>query len=538
MPQVKEGISSKSRGIAAPRVFWPAAVIIVGIVAAAILQPEAVGEALAAANKSVVNNVGWYYVLVVCAFILFSIWIAVSDSGKIVLGKDDDEPEFSLVSWFTMLFSAGMGIGLVFWGVAEPLNHFNSPPPGTPDNTAAIAREAFDTTFLHWGLHAWAIYVVIGLAVAYVVHRRGFPVSIRWALYPLLGDKVKGWFGDLVDVLAIVGTMFGVATSLGFGVKQVGAGLEHVGAIETATNTVLVVLIVAITAVAIVSVVTGVDKGIKYLSNLNIGLAVVLLSAVFILGPTLFIVTDFAQSLGSYFSRIIELSFRTFAFEGEEGQAWLGGWTTTYWGWWVSWAPFVGIFIARISRGRSIREFVAGVLLVPTLVTFLWFAVMGGAALHREIFGDKGLIDPENGVSTNNALFQLLDPLPGGTILAVLAIVVIIIFFVTSSDSGSFVIDMLASGSQNPPIWSRVFWATMEGSVAAALLLAGGGGLKALQTMSILLAIPFTIIMILMMAGLVKALSREAREYKRAERRLLADEIAGIISRDKEKASK
>ncbi len=526
--------------ITAPRVFLPAAGLITFFVVLTLAMPGRTGDLLKKANGTVVGDMGWYYVIVVSTFVFFAAWLAFSPVGNLVLGKDDEEPEFGLGSWFAMLFAAGMGIGLVFWGVAEPLNHFDAPPPGTGEAAASRADVAFDVTFLHWGLHAWAIYVIVGLAVAYAVHRKGRPISIRWALEPLLGaDRVKGWIGDAIDIIAVVGTLFGVATSLGFGVKQIGAGLIYLGLVDvdadtgSASKLVLVVLILAITALATLSVATGIDKGIRYLSNINMGLAGVLLLAVLALGPTVFLLSDFVQSLGSYVQAFFRLSFQTLAFEGQDGKAWLSGWTTFYWGWWISWAPFVGVFIARISRGRTVREFVAGVLLVPTLVTFLWFSVMGGSAVYREMFGDGGLIDPEDGVSTDSALFQLLDGLPAGTVLSVIAIFLIVVFFVTSSDSGSFVVDMLASGGiSTPPVWSRIMWATLEGLVAAALLLASGdAGLGALQTMAILLAAPFSIVMILMMFSTAKALLLEHGQRERTERRLLADEVAGEIVR-------
>lgn len=532
-PPATEPPSGGSRlEITAPRVFWPAAGLILAVAVLAIAFPTATGETLQTLNDAVIKDLGWYYILLVSGFVLVSLAIALSPLGRIVLGKDDEDPDFGILAWFAMLFAAGMGIGLVFWGVAEPLSHFAAPPPGTGESMAAKARAATDVTYLHWGLHAWAIYVVVGLAVAWAVHRKGHPVSIRWALKPVLGDRVNGWIGDLVDIVAIVGTLFGVATSLGFGVSQVASGMEFLGWVGEVTDGLLVILIVAITGLAIASVATGLDKGIKILSNANMVTAGVLLTLVLILGPTVFILSDFVSSIGSYLQNFFRLSFQTLSFQGEDGQAWVSGWTTFYWGWWMSWAPFVGVFIARISKGRTVREFIIGVLLVPTSVTFLWFAVMGGSALYREMFGGGGLISAEGKVDQTSALFQLLDGLPGAAILSVIAMVLIIVFFVTSSDSGSFVIDMLSSGGDpNPPVWSRVMWASLEGLVAAALLLAGAGGLGALQTMAILLAFPFSFVMIGMVISVVKELVRENGRLDRAERRLLADEIAGDIAR-------
>lgn len=532
---VQDGLRPGAR-IRAPRVFWPAAGILLVFVGLAVVAPEWLGETIDSVQSTVITDLGWYYVLLVSIFIFFGLFVAFAPVGNVVLGKDDEDPEFGLKSWFAMLFAAGMGIGLVFWGVAEPLNHFASPPPGTADDEASAARAAMDSTFLHWGLHAWGIYVVVGLAVAYAVHRKGRPVSIRWALEPLLGDRVKGVLGDVIDVVAIVGTLFGVATSLGFGVSQVGAGLQYLGVVDDSTTTLKVLLIIGITAIAVLSVATGVDKGIKWLSNINMGMAGLLVVLVAILGPTVFILSDFVQQLGSYLGNFFTLSFRTLPFEGDDGSAWLGGWTTFYWGWWISWAPFVGVFIARISRGRTVREFVIGVLLVPTLVTFIWFSVMGGSAIYREMFGEGGLVGKDGAVSTDQALFQLLDGFPASGLLSVVAMILVIVFFVTSSDSGSFVVDMLATGGDlEPPVWSRVFWAVLEGAVAATLLVAGavtgGDGLTALQTMAILLALPFSLVMIGMMVATGRALMYEHRLNQRAERRLFAAEVAGEIAR-------
>ncbi|GAB2687873.1 BCCT family transporter [Thalassiella azotivora] len=501
------------RGSIAPYVFWPALVLIGGFVLFAAIAPETAGEAIGGVQSGIIDSLGWYYVLLIAAFVVFCLWVGASRFGDIRLGRDDQAPEFGLRSWFAMLFSAGMGIGLVFWGVAEPLNHFVAPRPGFEGDTEASAAQAITQTYLHWGVHAWAIYVVVGLAVGYAVHRRGRPVSIRWAVEPLLGDRVKGRLGDLIDVVAVVGTVFGVATSLGFGVAQIAAGFEFTG-IADSTTALQVGLVVGITAVATMSVVTGLGRGIKWLSNVNMGLAVAILLAVLVLGPTIFLLREFVQSFGDYFANVVRLTFNVSAFRGEEGEAFQAAWTTFYWGWWISWAPFVGVFIARISRGRTIREFVTGVLVVPTLVSFLWFSVMGGTALYREIFGGGGLVGEDGTVGTEAALFGMLDGLPGGSVIVGVAILLIVTFFVTSSDSGSLVVDMLASGGDpDPPVWSRVLWAVLEGAVAAVLLVvgaaSGANALSALQTASIITALPFSLVMILMMVSLVKVLRHE-----------------------------
>ena len=528
-----EELATAQSGGLALRVFVPSAAIIIGFVLAAVIWPESMNNGLAKANEYVVNTIGWYYVLLTFVFVIFAIWLAISEYGDIKLSKDDEEPEFGYLSWFAMLFSAGMGIGLMFWGVAEPLFHFAGPPPGTEEGSAAdMANAAMGRTFLHWGLHAWAIYIIVGLGVAYAVHRRKLPVSIRYALKPLLGDRAEGWIGDLIDIVAIVGTLFGVATSLGFGVAHVSAGLNFIGIVDSSGAWLQVALIAGITVIATASVVSGVDKGIKWLSNINLSLAGLLLVFVLVAGPTLFLLNDMVQSIGYYLQNFFSMSFSTFAYQ-EEGPAWLGSWTTYYWGWWISWSPFVGIFIARISKGRTVREFITGVLLVPTLLTTAWFTIMGGTALHREIFGGGGLIGDDGSVSTNEALFQMLDGLPGGPFLAGLAIIMIIIFFVTSSDSGSFVVDMIANGGNpNPPVWSRVMWALLEGAIAAVLIVAGaaagveGGGLASLQTMAIITAAPFTLVMVGMCISLVKAFIAEDKERDRIERKVMARELA------------
>lgn len=537
--------------IAYPRVFVPAAGLLLVFVAITSIWPKAVGDWLTTANTNVVQELGWWYIGLVTSFVFFSIWLAASHMGNVVLGKDGEEPEFALGSWFAMLFAAGMGIGLVFWGAAEPLWHFGNTPPGTAaEDPAEAARSAMDTTFLHWGLHAWAIYVVVGLAVAYAVHRKGRPVSLRWALEPVLGDRVRGFWGDVIDVIAILGTLFGVATSLGLGVTQIGAGLGYLDVIDEPGTWLLIALIIGITAIALVSVVSGVDKGIKWLSNINMVAAAILVVAVMALGPTVFILSDLVTQLGSYVQNFFSLSFNAMPFQ-EGGKEWLGGWTTFYWGWWMSWAPFVGVFIARISRGRTVREFIFGVLLVPTLVTFVWFSVMGGTALYTQVTGEpeRALDDAGNQLGwsgplepvRDTALFQLFETMPGAAILSGLAIFLVVIFFVTSSDSGSYVVDMLASGGNpEPPRWSRAFWAALEGAIAAVMLYVGlqaqevdpsVNPLGALQTMAILLALPFSIVMVLMCVSTAKALLAEERARVRRQRTLLAREVASELER-------
>lgn len=499
------------------RVFLPSLAVIVVVAALAIAFPATAERLIVALQTNVVGAFGWYYVLIVAGFVAFSLWVGLGRWGDIVLGADDDEPEFGVGAWFSMLFAAGMGIGLVFWGVAEPLTHFANPKPGVTGTPEGVAQTAMAQTYLHWGVHAWAIYVVVGLALAHSIHRRKRPVSIRWTLEPLLGERVKGRLGDVIDVTAVVGTVFGVATSLGLGVLQISAGLEHIGPLAPGIGA-QVGIIVVITVLATGSVVSGLDRGLKWLSNINVSIAGVLLVALLLLGPTLFLLRDFVQSIGVYLSNVVPMTFNVSAFAGEAGELWQAAWTTFYWGWWISWAPFVGIFIARISRGRTVREFVGGVLLVPTLITFLWFAVLGGSALHRELFGDGGLVGSGGVVIPQYALFDLLEGLPWGAVLSVIAIALVALFFITSSDSGSLVVAMLVSGGNpHPTIPVRVTWAVLEGVLAIALLVAGG--LIALQTAAVLIALPFSLVMIGMAVATARVLHREHHAFLRAQRR-------------------
>lgn len=534
------------------RVFIPSAVVVLLFVVAAALFTEGTIDAVGVVHETLITSFGWFYVALVAVFVVLTVVIGASRLGDVKLGRDPEPPEFPLRSWLAMLFAAGMGIGLVFWGVAEPVSHLVEPPPGSvgegaaegaetepwyrgeaADGTAAAAtHEALIRTFLHWGLHPWAIYAIVGLAVGYAVHRKGKPVSIRWALEPVVGRWVRGWVGDLIDIIAIVGTLFGVAISLALGALQIGAGIGVVSDVEAGT-VLRILVIVAITLVATLSVITGVKRGIRWLSNVNISLMALLLVFVLVTGPTLFMIREFIQSSGLYLQNLLRLSFDVEALQGEEGQTWSASWTIFYWGWWISWAPFVGIFIARISRGRTVRQFVAGVLLAPTVVSFLWFAVLGGAGLYREVFGEGGLAaEVERG--EEYALFGLLDPLPAGTAVIIGTVILVGLFFITSSDSGSLVVDMLASGGDpDPPTWSRVFWALTEGAVAIALLLivAGAEGLSAFQTAAIMASVPVSIVMILMAIAIWRQLRSEYEARARAERRRRTEELTTHVSR-------
>ncbi|MDO5662105.1 MAG: BCCT family transporter [Brachybacterium sp.] len=531
------------RPVIAKRVFWPAATIVTLAVALALIVPQGFNAVISTANDAVVDGLGWYFVLLVTTFVVFSLAVAISRFGKIRLGNDNEKPQYGLMSWFSMLFAAGMGIGLVFWGAAEPLSFFEGesvPPNAVGLDPEARAQRALGQTFLHWGLHAWAIYVVVGLAVAYSTHRKGRPISIRWALEPILGKRTNTWIGDLVDIIAIVGTLCGVAMSLGYGVNQIFAGLVHIGLFPADMEWLKVLMVVVITAAATLSVASGVDKGIRWLSNINLVMAAVLLLAVLALGPTLFILRDSVSNVGYYLQNFIQLSFQTLPFFGEEGAAWTNAWTVGYWGWWISWAPFVGVFIARISRGRTVREFIIGVLLVPTLVTIIWFTVMGGTAIYESLINDvdftrDGAIDP------NYALFDTLSTLPATTLLSGLAIVLVTIFFITSADSGAFVVDMIAhGGNTQPPRITRIFWASGSGAIAAALIWASladeaaEDGMAGLQALALLSAGPFTLVMIAMMISVWQELRREVRVIEELElqirQREFVEKYSGAIS--------
>jgi choline/glycine/proline betaine transport protein len=486
-----------------PVFFISAALILVFVLFSAVFPTEA-GRVFDTLQAGIVRDFGWFYILSVALFLMFVIFLMLSRYGDIKLGADDSEPEYSYLSWFAMLFSAGMGIGLLFFGVAEPIQHYAKPPVGA-GGTIEAAREALVLTFFHWGLHAWAIYIVIGLSLAYFAFRRGLPLTLRSGLFPLIGRRIHGPIGHAIDIFAVLGTMFGVATSLGFGVLQVNAGFSHLFGLTVSTP-VQLVLIAIITGLATLSAGTGLDKGVKRLSELNIILAIALLVFVLLAGSTVFLLQAYVQNIGMYLGAVVQRTFRMYAYEPN---AWLGEWTLFYWGWWISWSPFVGMFIARISRGRSIREFITGVLFVPVLFTFLWMTVFGNTAIALDLNG----VAPIAQTVVDNlpvALFQVLEQLPFPMLASGIATLLVITFFVTSADSGALVIDMITSGAApNPPVWQRIFWAICAGVVAAVLLLAGG--LKALQTAALASALPFAVIMLFICYGLLRALQTEGK---------------------------
>lgn len=485
-----------------PPVFFLSAALIIAFVLFGALFTDQAAALFTRLQALIVADFGWFYILAVAGFLLFVLFLLFSKYGDIKLGPDEIEPEYSYTSWFAMLFSAGMGIGLIFFGVAEPIQHYVAPPIG-PGETVAAAREAMVLTFFHWGLHAWAIYIVVALALAYFAFRKGLPLTIRSALFPLIGRRINGPIGHAIDIFAVLGTMFGVATSLGLGVLQVNAGFAYLFGLPV-TATVQILLIAGITLMATGSVVLGLDKGIRRLSELNIILAVALLLFVLIAGPTIFLLQAYVQNVGAYLGAVVPRTFRMYAYEPNP---WLGDWTLFYWGWWIAWSPFVGMFIARISKGRTIREFITGVLLVPVLFTFLWMTVFGNTAIALDMSGAAPIAQ----VVADNlpvALFAMLEELPLAAITSGVATLLVMTFFVTSADSGALVIDTITSGaSEASHVAQRIFWAMSAGVVAAVLLVAGG--LQALQTAAIASALPFAIVMVFICYGLLRALQRE-----------------------------
>ena len=505
-------------------VFYPSVIVIAVLVLFAISMPETTGQVFNGAKAFISDKFGWLYMLSVGVFTIFVIFLALSPFGRFKLGPDQSKPSYSYASWFAMLFSAGMGIGLMFWGVAEPVMHYSAPPSGDKE-TIEAAKQAMRITFFHWGLHAWAIYAVVGLVLAYFSFRHGLPLSVRSALYPLIGDRIHGRIGHTVDTIAVLGTIFGVATSLGLGVLQVNAGLNYIFDIPVGLPA-QITLIAVITSLATVSVVLGLDGGIKRLSELNLYLAMALVAFVFLAGPTFFLLGALVENLGNYLSHVVDMTFNQYIYKDT---LWMGWWTFFYWAWWMAWAPFVGMFIARVSRGRTIREFVLGVLFVPVGFTFIWMTVFGNSALDAIMNGGFTALSSAVSADVSTALFKFLEHFPFSSVISILAIILVITFFVTSSDSGSLVVDTISSGgNHNNPVWQRIFWAVLEGVVAAALLIAGGLG--ALQAASITIALPFAVIMLIACWGMYKALHLEAIRYESLQHHMNAGrhgEISG-----------
>lgn len=495
-------------------VFGITAALSVAFVLWGILSPATLSSSSGTGLTWVINNTGWLFALTATGFVFFVLWLAAGKYGRIPLGRDGEGTEFSTVSWIAMMFSAGMGIGLMFYGAAEPLAHFLNPPPGTgaPGNDTAV-QSAMATTLFHWALHPWAIYAVVGIAIAYSVFRKGRPLTISAVFEPILGKRqTYGPGGKIIDIFAIFATLFGSATSLGLGALQIAHGAKIIGWIGVVENQFLVLLIAALTVCFIVSAVSGVSRGIQYLSNTNMVLAVILALFVFVLGPTVFILDLLPSSLGTYLQTLMQMSGRA-GTSGPAAEKWLASWTFFYWAWWVSWTPFVGMFIARISRGRTIRQFVSGVLLLPSLVSLIWFSVFGGAAIHAEQTG-AGLSKMD---SVESTLFGLLNTMPWATFTSVLVMVLVAIFFVSGADAASIVMGTLSeNGTMEPHRWTVIFWGAATGAVAAIMLVAGGANaLNGLQSITIIAGLPFMIVMIGMAVSLVKDLRNDPMIVRR-----------------------
>ncbi len=484
--------------------FWSAGFLLV-FIALSLLLTDTMAGVFGAILNFINTSLGWLYVIDFNIFFLAALYFALSRYGKIRLGGPMAVPEFSTGAWYAMLISAGIGIGLMFWGVAEPIFHLSSPPPlfGAEPGTGEAAKAAMSTTFLHWGFHAWALYGLVALALGFFAYNRGLPLTFRSIFYPILGPKIYGGWGNAIDTLTVVATLFGLATSLGFGAGQAAAGLNKLFG-WPADTWFQIILIAGITGLATISVVAGLDAGVKRLSQLNIYLAGAFLLFVAVVGPTLFILSLLPTSLGHYIQIIPEFGFWN---EALTGTSWQAGWTIFYWGWWISWSPFVGMFVARISKGRTVRELLMGIIFLPSLLCFLWFAVFGGSALHLQL---NGIADVATSVNENvaTALFVMLEAFPLTNFVSIVGVFLLVSFFVTSSDSGSLVVDHLTSGGKlDSPKPQRVFWACMEGAVAIVLLL--GGGLSALQTAAVATGLPFAIILLIMCWSLKKAFDEE-----------------------------
>ncbi|MEE1824505.1 BCCT family transporter [Streptomyces sp. BE20] len=484
-------------------VFGISAVLVLAVVAWGIFAEDSLGRTSSSALGWVLHNFGWLFVVAADVFLVLTVLLALSRFGRIRLGRDDDEPEFSTLSWVAMMFSAGMGIGLMFYGVGEPLQLYATPQPGSglEPQSAAAAQQALEFSLFHWTLHPWAIYAVGGLALAYTTFRKGRGNRISSAFVPLIGQRgADGWTGRAIDMLAVFATVFGSATSLGLGALQVADGLGYVSSVENTERTQLII-IGSLSAAFVVSAFSGVHKGVKWLSTANVVLASLIMLFVFVIGPSVFVLDAIPSTVGGYLSDLVAMSTQTGAFTDE---SWLGSWTIFYWAWWLSWAPFVGTFIARISRGRTIRQFLIGVLLVPSGATVIWFCVMGGTAIRLDSTGAADLVEtiPQGAEAS---LFEMLRSLPLGSVTSVIAVLLVMLFFITSADSASLVLGSLSSrGSLHPRTWLVVVWGVLMGGVAAALLLAGG--LTALQNATILVALPFVVVMLLLCVALVKEL--------------------------------
>jgi choline/carnitine/betaine transport len=497
-------------------VFWVAAILSVVFVAWGVFFADSLARVFdAVLFDFLIPNFGWVFILSSFGFLAFSVYLAASRYGRIRLGGDDERPEFSTVSWVAMMFSAGMGIGLMFYGVAEPMSHMGTPPFGLAEpNTKGAAQVAMEYSYFHWALHPWAIYAIVGLALAYFCFRKGMPNLISTAFYPLLGDRVYGPAGKTIDILAIFATLFGSATSLGLGALQINQGLNVLFGVGGKNSVGMAIVVIAVlTLCFILSAISGVHRGIQWLANTNMVLAVFLLLFLFVLGPTVFILDTFVQSIGGYLANIIPMSFRTASY-GDS--AFVSGWTVFYWAWWISWAPFVGTFIARISRGRTIREFVVGVILVPSVVSFVWFAILGGTAIDLQLSGAADIAGPVAAGNQPGALFLTLEQFPLFWLTALIVVILVALFFISGADAASVVMGMLSSrGNLHPQAWNIIMWGAFTGAAAAICLLAGAiqgsvsAAITALQSVAIASAAPFVLVLIGLCFSIMRALREE-----------------------------
>ena len=493
------------------RVAYPGLAVLVGLSVICALFPRQTNACLASIQTLIYDKLSWAYTLMISFFFIFLCVLAFSKIGAIRLGADSSRPQYSFFSWIAMLFAAGMGIGLMYFGVAEPMSHYVN--PALPD-TLNPAKEAQLATFFHWGIHAWSIFGLMGLILAYFSFRYKLPLAIRSGLYPLLRNRINGRVGDVVDIFALVSTFFGIATSLGFGVVQLNAGLVHLGILRESSFLFQALIIVVVSSMAIASAVAGVNKGVKRLSEINLTMAIVLMLFVLLLGPTAFLMNAFSEGIGYYINQFANLTFKTFAFE-KDGVGWFTGWTVMYWAWWISWAPFVGLFIARISKGRTIREYILAVLLVPSFFIFLWMTVFGNSAIYIDRNVVHGALSALAG-NPDVLLFKFLEQFPLATPLCVLTLMMIAVFFVTSADSGILVMNSISSNNRpNAPKWQNAFWGILLATITMALLYAGG--LQSLQTMTLISALPFGVIMVLLCLCLLRAL-RTDRLYHSSKR--------------------
>lgn len=492
-----------------PLVIGATLFFVVLLVAMILIAPEQMQTLLNDAKSGIFANFSWFYVLAFSVFLGFLVILSVSSLGNIKLGNDEEEPEFGFLSWLAMLFAAGMGVGLMFFGVAEPLTHYLSDiTTGTAEQKQ---QEALLHTVFHWGVHAWAVYGTIALALAYFGFRYKLPLALRSCFYPLLKERINGKLGDLIDIMALLATLFGIITTLGFGASQLGAGLHQLGWISENSFSLQVVVIAVVMSLAIFSAISGVGKGVKILSELNLTLAFSLLIFVLVAGPTLYLLSAFSDNIGTYLSNLVQLSFKTYVYE-QEHTGWFSGWTILYWAWWCSWAPFVGLFIARISKGRTIREFIFGVLVVPSLFGVLWFTVFGNTAIwlnDGEAAGTLGQMIS----SPETLLFKFLDYLPLSGVTGLVSLVVISLFFITSADSGIYVLNNIASRDKSltAPRWQAVMWGVLMSVVSIVLM--QSGGLANLQAMTLLVALPFAMLMLLMCFSLWKGLSADKKYF-------------------------